>query len=115
MLRDGTVKHIHSVGKPAFDAGGGALEYIGVSTDETERVRANAAVHEAQSELARVARLTTMGELAASIAHEINQPLTAVVGNGSAALRWLDRATPNLDEAKAALKDVVKEGTARAT
>ena len=62
------------------------VEYIGVTMDETERVRANAAVHEAQAELARVARLTTMGELAASIAHEINQPLAAVVTNGNAAL-----------------------------
>ena len=52
-----------------------------------------------------------MGELAASIAHEINQPLTAVVNNGNAALRWLARDTPNLAEAEAALKDIVKEGT----
>ena len=58
MLRDGTVKHLHSVGKP-FDESG--EEYIGVTTDETERVRANAAVQEAQAELARVARLTTDG------------------------------------------------------
>jgi PAS domain S-box-containing protein len=111
VLRDGTIKHIHSVGKPAFHEGSGALEYIGVSTDETDRVRANAAVHEAQAELARIARLTTVGELAASIAHEINQPLTAVVNNGNAALRWLTRDIPNVAEAKAALKNVVDQGT----
>src|SRR4029077_7008838 len=72
VLREGTIKHLHTVGKPQIDASGAVVEYIGVTMDETERVRANAAMHEAQAELARVARLTTMGELAASIAHEIN-------------------------------------------
>ncbi len=110
MLRDGTIKHIRSVGTPVVQESGEVAEYIGVSMDETERVRANAAAHEAQTELARVARLTTMGELAASIAHEINQPLAAVVANGNAAIRWLDRATPDIDEAKVALKGIVKEG-----
>jgi C4-dicarboxylate-specific signal transduction histidine kinase len=108
MLRDGTVKNLHSVGKP-FDESG--EEFIGVTTDETERVRANAAVHEAQAELARVARLTTMGELAASIAHEINQPLAAVVAYGNGALRWLDRAPPDLEEVKASLQGIVAEGS----
>ena len=70
------------------------VEYIGVTMDETERIRANAAAQEAQAELARVARLTTMGELAASIAHEINQPLAAVIASGNAALRWLAHARP---------------------
>ena len=80
-----------------------------MTMDETERVRANAAVNEAQAELARVARLTTMGELAASIAHEINQPLAAVVTNGNAALRWLAHAPPNLEETRASLKAIIKE------
>jgi PAS domain S-box-containing protein len=110
VLPDGTLKHIHTVGHPVLDNAGEVTEMIGVSMDETERVRANAALQEAQAELARVARLTTMGELAASIAHEINQPLAAVVANGNAALRWLDRATPDLAEAKEALEGVVEEG-----
>ncbi len=110
LLRDGTIKHIHTVGKPAFDDAGEVVEYIGVSMDETERKRASVAAQEAQAELARVARLTTMGELAASIAHEINQPLAAVVTNGTASLRWLAHATPNLDEARAALTNIVKDG-----
>ena len=63
-----------------------------------------------QSELARVARLTTMGEMTASIAHEVNQPLSAIVANGSAGLRWLANATPNLDEARAAFKRIVNDG-----
>ncbi len=110
VLRDGTVKHVHTVGHPVLDEAGEVVELIGVSTDETERVRAQAAVAVAQAELELVARLTTMGELAASIAHEVNQPLTAVVANGNAALRWLDRPMPEMAEAKEALEGVIEEG-----
>jgi signal transduction histidine kinase len=63
-----------------------------------------------QAELARVARLTTMGEMTASIAHEINQPLAAIVANANAGLRWLANAAPDLDETQAALKRIVNEG-----
>jgi len=63
-----------------------------------------------QAELARVARLTTMGQMAASIAHEINQPLAAVVNNANAGLRWLDRQPPNIAEVKAALRRIVSDG-----
>jgi signal transduction histidine kinase len=63
-----------------------------------------------QVELGRVARLTTMGRMAASIAHEINQPLAAIVAGGNASLRWLAHAPPNLDEARAALHRIVKDG-----
>jgi signal transduction histidine kinase len=63
-----------------------------------------------QAELTRVARLTTMGRLAASMAHEINQPLAAVVANGNAGLRWLARTPPNFDEAREALDQIVKDG-----
>jgi signal transduction histidine kinase len=64
----------------------------------------------AQSDLARVTRVTAMGEMTASIAHEVNQPLAAIVASGSAGLRWLANATPNIEEAKAALKRVVNDG-----
>jgi signal transduction histidine kinase len=63
-----------------------------------------------QSELARNARLMTMGELTASIAHEVNQPLSAIVTNGSVGLGWLAKAQPNLDEVRAALKSIVDDG-----
>ena len=99
-------------GKP-FERSGDVVEYIGVTIDETERFRANAAMHEAQAELARVARLTTMGELAASIAHEIKQPLAAVVTYGNGALRWLAHAPPNLEETRDALKAIVAGGQSR--
>jgi PAS domain S-box-containing protein len=82
-----------------------------ISRDLRERKRAADALLAAQAQVAHIARVTTMGELAASIAHEVNQPLTAVVMNGNACLRWLAGANPNLDEARAALTRVVKEGS----
>jgi PAS domain S-box-containing protein len=109
VLTDGSVKQLHIVGRP--DVGGsGELEYTGVVMDVTERRRAEEALRNAQAELTRVARLTTMGELAASITHEINQPLAAIVSNGSAGLRWLNRATPDLDEVRDALSRMVSDG-----
>jgi C4-dicarboxylate-specific signal transduction histidine kinase len=74
------------------------------------RRRAEAASRVALSDLARVSRLTTIGEMTASIAHEINQPLGAIVTNGEAGLRWLANATPDLGEARAALARIVSNG-----
>jgi C4-dicarboxylate-specific signal transduction histidine kinase len=79
--------------------------------DITDRKRAEEALRNAEAELARVARLTTMGELAASIAHEINQPLAAVVTNASASLHWLNREEPDLDEARQAISRIARDGT----
>jgi PAS domain S-box-containing protein len=109
VLPDGSIKHIHSVGKPFFEESGAVTEYIGVSMDVTERKRDEAALQLAQAELGRVARLTTIGELAASIAHEINQPLSAVSANSLAALCWLGHDVPNVAEAKEALEDIGKD------
>jgi PAS domain S-box-containing protein len=75
-----------------------------------QRTRAEAALREAQAELAHVTRAMTMGELTASIAHEINQPLAAVVTNANACLRWLAGAAPNLDEARDAVERIVRDG-----
>ena len=63
-----------------------------------------------RAELARIAQLTSMGEMAASIAHEVNQPLAAIVANGNAGLRWLAKAPPDMDKAGAALQRVVRDG-----
>jgi PAS domain S-box-containing protein len=84
--------------------------FLATMVDITDRKRAEAASRDSLSELARVARLTTMGEMTASIAHEINQPLGAIVTSGSAGLRWLTNATPDLEEARASLKRIVNEG-----
>ena len=77
--------------------------FLTLTVDITARGAAEAALRAAQSELARVARLTTVGAMAGSIAHELNQPLASIVTNGNAGLRWLDRVEPNLDEASDAL------------
>ncbi|HYA73387.1 MAG TPA: PAS domain S-box protein, partial [Roseiarcus sp.] len=81
-----------------------------VSEDITERKRAEEALRETQAELAHANRLETMGQLAASIAHEVNQPIAATMTNAQAGLRWLDRPTPNLEEAKQALGRIVRDG-----
>lgn len=81
-----------------------------VCEDVTERKRASEALREAQQELARVNRITTMGQLAASIAHEVNQPIAAVVTHAHAALRWLSATPPDLEETRQALGHIVKDG-----
>jgi PAS domain S-box-containing protein len=75
-----------------------------------ERKRAEEKLHKAQAELAHVARVTTMGELTASIAHEVNQPLAAIVTNANACLRWLAGEFPNLDEGREAARRIIRDG-----
>jgi len=75
-----------------------------------ERGRAEEALDKAQTELAHLTRMMTMGELTASIAHEVNQPLTAVITNANACLRWLAGQSPNLDEAREAVSRIVRDG-----
>jgi C4-dicarboxylate-specific signal transduction histidine kinase len=75
-----------------------------------ERQRAEEALQKAQTELAHVTRVMTLGELTASIAHEVNQPLAAVVTNAQAGLRWLALETPRLDEARAAVERIARDG-----
>ena len=75
------------------------------------RRRAEEALEKTEAELSRVARVTAMGELAASIAHEVNQPLTSVVTNGNAAVRWLAADPPNFDEVRDAIQRIVRDGS----
>ncbi len=111
---DGSGVYISTSGRPLFDAEGGRfLGYRGVTTDVTAAVHADQvekALHQAQTELARVARVTTLGELAASIAHEINQPLAAIGADASACLHWLAADKPDLDSVREALTAIVKDG-----
>jgi PAS domain S-box-containing protein len=79
--------------------------------DITEQKRAEEALRQAQADLAHVSRVTTMGELTASLAHEVNQPIAAAVTNANACLRWLAAAPPNLEEARAAAKRIARDGT----
>jgi len=78
--------------------------------DITDRLNAQDELHRVQTELAHAARVSTLGELTASIAHEVNQPLAAIVTNGEASLRWLNRPEPDLEEARAAIGRVIGEG-----
>jgi PAS domain S-box-containing protein len=81
-----------------------------MARDETERKHAEEGLREAQQELERVSRQTTIGAMTASIAHELNQPLSAIVANGNAGLRWLARKEPSLDEVQKALQRIVDDG-----
>ena len=92
-------------------------EYIGAAMDLTEQKHAEeelrrkeADLRKSQAELAHVTRVMTMGELAASIAHEVSQPLTGIVTNGNACIRWLGAEPPNLDEAKQSANRIIRDG-----
>jgi PAS domain S-box-containing protein len=84
--------------------------FLMLTVDVTSRQAAEDALRAAQSELGRIARLTTVDAMAASIAHELNQPLASIVTNGNAGIRWLDRPEPNIEEARSDFKRVVSEG-----
>ena len=87
-MPDGAVKTLHVVVHAVRDEAG-VLSFVGAMMDVTAAKRAEEAVQAAQAELAHVARMTTLGELMAWIAHEVNQPLAGIVTNGTACLQWL--------------------------
>jgi C4-dicarboxylate-specific signal transduction histidine kinase len=92
------------------DAEGKVLKFIGTTTDIDDQKRAEEALSQAHRELTHVARVTMMGELAASIAHEVNQPLGAVVANANACLHWLKHQPPKLDEAQESVRQIILDG-----
>jgi signal transduction histidine kinase len=108
---DGSLRYVESRGRPVLDSSGTLVEYIGTIIDDTERQQAEEAVQKARAELAHVSRALTVSELAASIAHELNQPLAAVVANASACERWLAARPPNEAEAHAALRRITRDAT----
>jgi PAS domain S-box-containing protein len=108
----GSPIYVRTSGKPVFDAKGKFLGYRGTGADITAAIRADhaeRALREAQAELAHVTRVTTLGELTASIAHEVNQPLAAAVANAEACLRWLDRDIPDLTAARRSVEWVIND------
>ena len=109
LMPDGSIKHVHVVAHAVRDHAN-ELEFIGAVMDVTEARRVEQQMHQARTELAHVARLMTLGELTAAIAHEINQPLAAVVNGGRACLRWLAKEPPNVEEARSAVEGVIKSG-----
>jgi PAS domain S-box-containing protein len=113
LRQDGSTMYVAVSGIPRFDSDGLFLGYRGGGSDVTAMVRADQAeksLRQAQVELAHVARLTTLGELTASIAHEINQPLSGVIGNGAACLRWLGKDPPQFyGEVRASIEAMISD------
>ena len=107
---DGGKRYVSVSGLPVFDENGHFTGYRGVGRHITERKQAEQALREAQTELAHVNRVTTMGQLTASIAHEVNQPIAAAVTNAYAALRWLRASPPKLEEVRQSLDQIIESG-----
>jgi PAS domain S-box-containing protein len=110
VLPGGAVKNIHTVGHPILNESGDIVEFSGTAMDVTERKRAEEALRDAHAHLAHVSRVTTLGEMAASIAHELDQPLSGVIINANACLRFLNNATPDLDEVRDGLQAIGRDG-----
>jgi PAS domain S-box-containing protein len=117
VLPDGTTKCIHEIAHPVYDAAGEIVEFVGTDMDITERKRAETEIRESERryrevemELAHANRVATMGQLSASIAHEVNQHIAAAVTNAYAALRWLDARPPDLGEVRQAIGRILKNG-----
>ena len=91
------------------DAEGKVLKFVGTTTDIDDQKRAEEALRQAQGDLARINRVTTMGELAASLAHEVNQPIGGVLINANVCLRKLGHDNPDLDEARAAVTRIQRD------
>ena len=111
--QSGSRIYVRTSGKPFFDVDGNFLGYRGTGTEVTALKRAEQAEQDlrtAQAELAHVTRVTMLGELTASIAHEVNQPLAAVVANAEASLRWLNREEPDLAAARRSVEWVIDDG-----
>ena len=108
LMPEGAVKSLHVVVHAVRDEAG-VLSFVGAVMDVTAAKRAEEAVQAAQAELAHVARMTTLGELTAWIAHEVNQPLAGIVTNGTACLQWLGQKNPALDEARSSVEDMISD------
>ena len=108
LMPDGSIKYVHAKAHAAGDDSG-AAEFVGALMDVTAARQAEDELHKAQTELAHATRVTALGELAASIAHEVNQPIAGVVTNAQACLRWLDHDVPQLDEVRSSLEWIVKD------
>ena len=112
VLPDGTIKYIHGLGHPVFSSTGDLLEVVGTQVDVTERKLAEQErerLRQLQADLAHINRVTTMGELTASLAHEIKQPMTAALTDARTCLRWLRRDAPAVSEAREAASRLVTD------
>jgi PAS domain S-box-containing protein len=109
---DGAIRNIHAIGHPVVNSTGDLVEFVGTVIDVTERKLAEEQsdkLREARADLVRINRVTAMGELTASLAHEANQPIAAAVTDANTCLRWLTRDEPDLGEARDAASRMVKD------
>lgn len=106
---DGNYRRFVSRAVPVYGERGEIVQWFGTNTDIEDRRQLQESLRNAEAEVARVARLTVLGELAATLAHELNQPLAAVITNGDACLWWLGRDPPDLDEASGAVLRIIRD------
>jgi signal transduction histidine kinase len=112
VLPDHTIRHVHTVAHPVFSASGDLVEFVGTAMDVTAQKRADeerARLRQLEVDLAHLNRVSIMGELTASLAHEIKQPIAAAVSNAEACLQWLARDQPDLAEMREAAMEMVNE------
>jgi len=107
--KDGVYRWCQHIGEAMRDSDGNIVQWYGLSLDIDERKRAKDRLRQTQAELARATRIATVAELSASIAHELNQPLTSVVANAQACKRWLAASPPHLSEARASVESVIQD------
>jgi PAS domain S-box-containing protein len=112
---DGQLRILHSIGTAVFE-NGAVTRFVGASLDITEQERrieelrrADEELHQTHAQLAHISRVTTLGELTASIAHEVNQPLAGVVSSGNACLHWLASQPPDVDKARQSVERVIRD------
>ena len=117
VLPGAGTRYIHTSAHPVYDEASNFVEFVGTDMDITERRRAEVAFleserryREIEMQLAHANRVATIGQLSASIAHEVNQPIAATVTNAQAALRWLGARPPDLDEVRQALGRILRDG-----
>jgi PAS domain S-box-containing protein len=109
LMPDGQIKHVHFLAhRITYESGN--EEIVGAVMDITEARKSQESLRAAQAALAHASRVATLGEISASIAHEVNQPLAAIVANGQACLRFLGRETPDLDDVRGTVEWIVKDG-----
>jgi PAS domain S-box-containing protein len=110
----GDVRDIHVIGHPVFSSSGDLVEFVGTVIDVTERKQAEEErerLREARADLAHVNRVTAMGEITASVAHEVNQPIAAAITDANTCLRWLARDPPDIEEAREAASRTIRDAT----
>jgi PAS domain S-box-containing protein len=114
FLPDGAIKYVHVLGHPVVNSFGDVVQFMGSITDITERKVAESErerLYQLEADLAHTNRVSLMGELAASLAHEVKQPITAAATNARTGLRWLQREPPDIVEARETISRIVKDVT----